>query len=73
MDELSPEVDRDPRSLYFRQAAMGIPVRMSLLWHTLGLGGEATVAHKRPYEQEVKGLRYSHTGFDCSERDVHFQ
>ncbi|MDE2861023.1 MAG: hypothetical protein OYI31_04210 [Chloroflexota bacterium] len=66
VDELSPEVDWDPRSLYFRQAAIGIPVRMSLLWHTLGLGGEVDAARKRPYEQEVKGLRYSHADFDCS-------
>ena len=66
VDELSPEVDQDPRSLYFRQAAIGIPVRMALLWHTLGLGEEPGAAQKQPYAQEVAGLRYSHAGFDCS-------
>jgi aspartate carbamoyltransferase catalytic subunit len=66
VDELSPEVDQDPRSLYFRQAAVGIPVRMALLWHILGLGDEATVAGKQPYVQEVRGLFYSHPGFECS-------
>ncbi len=65
VDELSPEVDRDPRSLYFRQAAIGIPVRMALLWHTLGLG-ETGGVRKQPYEQAVAGLRYSQAGFDCS-------
>ena len=66
VDELSPEVDQDPRSLYFRQAAIGIPIRMALLWHTLGLGEDSGSVRKQPYEQEVKGLRYSYAGFDCS-------
>jgi aspartate carbamoyltransferase catalytic subunit len=66
VDELSPEVDQDPRSLYFRQAAIGIPIRMALLWHVLGLGDETAVARKQPYAQEVLGLLYSHSGFECS-------
>lgn len=66
IDELSPDVDNDPRSLYFRQAAIGIPIRMSLLWHVLGLGDETAVVSKQPYTQEVLGLLYSHSGFDCS-------
>ena len=66
VDELSPEVDQDPRSLYFRQAAIGIPIRMSLLWHVLGLGDETPVTRKQSYTQEVLGLLYSHSGFDCS-------
>jgi aspartate carbamoyltransferase catalytic subunit len=66
VDELSPEVDDDPRSLYFRQAAIGIPIRMSLLWHVLGLGDETTVTTKKPYTQEILGLFYLHSGFDCS-------
>jgi len=31
VDELSPEVDRDYRGIYFKQAAYGVPVRMALL------------------------------------------
>jgi aspartate carbamoyltransferase catalytic subunit len=31
VDELSPEVDNDRRSIYFKQAAYGVPVRMALL------------------------------------------
>jgi len=30
-DEISAELDRDPRSVYFRQAAYGVPVRMALI------------------------------------------
>ena len=66
VDELSPELDQDPRSLYFRQAAIGIPVRMALLWHVLGLGDDSWVARKQAYVQEVPGVLYSHPGFDCS-------
>ncbi|MBI4282182.1 MAG: hypothetical protein HY672_01675 [Chloroflexi bacterium] len=66
IDELSPEVDQDPRSLYFRQAAIGIPIRMALLWHILGLGDETLAPRKVPYAQDVKGLVYTHPGFDCS-------
>jgi aspartate carbamoyltransferase catalytic subunit len=31
VDELTHEVDADPRSMYFKQAAYGMPVRMALL------------------------------------------
>ncbi len=31
VDELSPELDRDRRGIYFKQAAFGVPVRMALL------------------------------------------
>jgi aspartate carbamoyltransferase catalytic subunit len=30
-DEISATLDRDPRSIYFRQAAYGVPVRMALI------------------------------------------
>ena len=36
VDELAYEVDTDPRSTYFKQAAYGIPVRMALLALLLG-------------------------------------
>jgi len=36
VDELAYEVDADPRSLYFKQAARGVPVRMALLALLLG-------------------------------------
>ena len=36
VDELPYEVDDDPRSIYFKQAAWGVPVRMALVAHLLG-------------------------------------
>jgi aspartate carbamoyltransferase catalytic subunit len=36
VDELAYEVDADPRSMYFKQAAWGIPIRMALLALLLG-------------------------------------
>ncbi len=36
VDELAYEVDADPRSMYFKQAARGVPVRMALLALLLG-------------------------------------
>lgn len=36
VDELTYEVDADPRSMYFKQAAYGLPVRMALLALLLG-------------------------------------
>ena len=35
-DEISPEVDGDPRSIYFKQAARGVPIRMAILGMLLG-------------------------------------
>src|SRR5699024_8627623 len=35
VDEISPEVDVDPRAAYFRQAKNGVFVRMALLHHLL--------------------------------------
>jgi hypothetical protein len=66
VDELSPEVDEDPRSLYFQQAAMGVPIRMALLWHILGLEDKEQASVKEPYHRRVDGVVYSHPGFDCS-------
>ncbi|HEV8597346.1 MAG TPA: aspartate carbamoyltransferase, partial [Candidatus Dormibacteraeota bacterium] len=36
VDEITPEVDADPRSAYFRQARNGLHVRMALLDRLLG-------------------------------------
>jgi len=36
VDELAYEIDADPRSMYFKQAARGVPVRMALLALLLG-------------------------------------
>ena len=36
VDELACELDTDPRSMYFKQAARGVPVRMALITLLLG-------------------------------------
>ena len=36
IDELARELDTDPRSMYFKQAALGVPVRMALIAFLLG-------------------------------------
>lgn len=43
-DEISEDIDSDPRSIYFKQAARGVPIRMAILAMLLGeidLGGAA--------------------------------
>ena len=37
VDEIAPEIDDDPRALYFEQAASGVPVRMALIALLLGI------------------------------------
>jgi len=37
VDELAYELDNDPRSMYFKQAARGVPVRMALITLLLGV------------------------------------
>ena len=37
VDEIDTEVDSDPRAWYFKQAQMGVYVRMALIIHLLGL------------------------------------
>ncbi len=36
VDELAREIDADPRSMYFKQAARGVPIRMALIALLLG-------------------------------------
>ena len=37
VDELAYDMDADPRSMYFKQAARGVPVRMALIAQLLGV------------------------------------
>jgi carbamoyl-phosphate synthase / aspartate carbamoyltransferase len=41
VDEISPDIDQDPRAAYFRQMANGMYVRMAIL--SLVLNGDAVV------------------------------
>jgi aspartate carbamoyltransferase catalytic subunit len=47
VDELSPEVDKDRRGIYFKQAAYGVPVRMALLKFLFDQGEAKTLSGKR--------------------------
>ncbi|NSW56831.1 MAG: aspartate carbamoyltransferase [Armatimonadetes bacterium] len=42
VNEITPAVDADPRALYFKQAAGGVPVRMALISLLLGMSGSRT-------------------------------
>jgi aspartate carbamoyltransferase catalytic subunit len=58
IDELSPELDRDKRGIYFKQAAYGVPVRMALLRFLFDRAGSraGTRAQARPVYQSPVGL-----------------
>ena len=68
VDELSLDIDSDPRSLYFKQAHQGVPVRMALL--SLLLGCSPRVVQPTEWFAEdwrpVAHPRYAHdTGICC--------
>lgn len=48
VDELAHEMDGDPRSMYFKQAARGVPVRMALIALLLGVRQVEVGAEGRP-------------------------
>ncbi|MFC2041185.1 aspartate carbamoyltransferase catalytic subunit [Chloroflexota bacterium] len=48
VDELAYDVDADPRSMYFKQAARGVPVRMALLALLLGAKEAPAPAKEEP-------------------------
>ncbi|MFC1958163.1 aspartate carbamoyltransferase [Chloroflexota bacterium] len=55
VDELAYDIDADSRSMYFKQAARGVPVRMALVALLLGAkevslpGGESSPSGRRDY------------------------
>ena len=61
VDELAYAVDRDPRAVYFKQAAYGLPVRMALLAAVLGRRslrlGRARKSEYRPRTQHPVDFR----------------
>ncbi|MEE8473694.1 MAG: hypothetical protein V3S82_11045 [Dehalococcoidia bacterium] len=65
VDELAPEVDKDPRGLYFRQAANGYKIRMALLHSVLGLDSEekqnSVIGYSRPAKEPI----YIGNDFKC--------
>jgi aspartate carbamoyltransferase catalytic subunit len=55
--EISPTLDRDPRALYFRQAASGVPVRMALIELLLAERAGRGVAVAPPARTEPGAMR----------------
>jgi aspartate carbamoyltransferase catalytic subunit len=53
VDELTHDVDADPRSMYFKQAAYGLPVRMALLALLLGAKEVTIPGEKDSFAQKV--------------------
>jgi len=68
VDELAYEVDGDPRSMYFKQAARGVPVRMALL--ALLLGAKEVTASREDDYSFVRQVDYPiyrrDSGLRCS-------
>ena len=68
VDELAYEVDGDPRSMYFKQAARGVPVRMALL--ALLLGAKEVVVSREDDYSFVRQVDYPiyrrDSGLRCS-------
>ena len=70
VDELTHEVDADPRSMYFKQAAYGMPVRMALLALLLGAGEVTIPEEKDSFVQRVDYPVYKRdSGVKCPNRN----
>lgn len=73
-DEINSEIDEDPRSIYFKQAARGVPIRMAIL---AALLGEADTLSASPAGQEptwparAPGLNCANAGCICNTEDRH--
>jgi aspartate carbamoyltransferase catalytic subunit len=55
VNELAREIDADPRSTYFKQAGLGVPIRMALVALLLG-SKQADIAEKK--ESFIKAREY---------------
>jgi len=65
VDELAYEVDTDQRSMYFKQAARGVPVRMALL--SLLLGAREVTVPRQDFSPETEYPTYNQDfGLRCS-------
>ncbi len=64
VDELSYDIDEDKRSMYFKQAAYGVPVRMALIASLLEL--QPALVHA-PQSSTTRYTAYSKAGgIECS-------
>ncbi len=67
IDELAYELDADPRSMYFKQAARGVPIRMALIALLLGTKEIAISKEADSFVQKVDYPTYARdSGVRCS-------
>jgi len=64
VDELAYELDGDPRSMYFKQASSGVPVRMALIALLLG-AREASVSEDTAVPKVVYPVYKREFGVQC--------
>ncbi|MCD6568362.1 MAG: aspartate carbamoyltransferase catalytic subunit [Dehalococcoidia bacterium] len=60
VDELAYEIDADPRSMYFKQAARGVPVRMALISLMLGDRNITVPEEIKPFGPKTYHPTYKH-------------
>ena len=66
VDEIDYALDENPRSIYFKQAAYGVPVRMALLASLLGVSQPRAQAHYGSFAYPVNYQPYkSDAGIRC--------
>jgi aspartate carbamoyltransferase catalytic subunit len=69
VDELAYEIDADPRSMYFKQAAHGVPIRMALMALLLGAKEVDIPEASRNYARRKEYPVYKHdSGVKCENR-----
>jgi aspartate carbamoyltransferase catalytic subunit len=70
VNELTHDVDADPRSMYFKQAAYGMPVRMALLALLLGAKEVTMPEEKDSFIRKIDYPVYKRdSGVECSNRN----
>jgi len=70
VDELARELDADPRSMYFKQAARGVPVRMALVALLLGAKKAPVLKEDNSFIQKREHPLYKRGyGVRCPNRD----
>ena len=66
VDELSPNIDSDPRSRYFQQARNGVPVRMALIALMLGLKPWSQTCQERGPATQSGERVWNPQGLQCA-------
>jgi aspartate carbamoyltransferase catalytic subunit len=65
VDELAYDMDTDPRSMYFKQAARGVPVRMALVASILGVK-DIDITEEKPVARVDYPIYHRGFGVMCS-------